>query len=53
MKKQKTIADKVSHFLAYSDFVDGIRRHHFIPSWCTEQLIRFVRRVVREEKDKK
>ena len=51
MKKQKTIAEKVKHFLAFSDFW---RPHYgdINGSWSERQLIRFIQRVVREEKKK-
>ena len=49
MKNQKSIAEKVKHFLAYSDFYrpydNGISG-----SWSEKQLIRFVQRIVQEEK---
>ncbi|KKN07549.1 hypothetical protein LCGC14_1065700 [marine sediment metagenome] len=49
MKEQKTIAEKVRHFLAHSDFY---RPFHgsVCGSWSEKQLIKFVQRVVQEEK---
>ena len=48
MKKRKSIAEKVNHFIYYSKFADG----YIIGRYRQRLLARFVRRVVREETKK-
>jgi hypothetical protein len=51
MKKQKTVDEKVKHFLTYSDFVSCIKHTSYVSSWTRDKLTRFVKRVIKEEKN--